>query len=251
MQTQHAVFAPIIHAIGEREFPAVIAESVRECIDFDLVALISHGRNDTPTLLFDNFDTMGGRGGVENYIHVTHAVNPILCRAMCRTGVFRARDFPVRAPAVNANLRPYMVKSADEELGFRTLGWPERLEEIGLYFESAGRLIELSLYRQRVHRMGDYNTLRHLEALHPPLVAAFNKHASLLCRTPARISSLTPRETEVTRLLLRGRDSDEIARSLGISRHTVKDHRKRIFRKLEVNSLAQLFAACSGLGRSF
>ena len=249
MQTQHSIFAPIIHAIGEREFPAVMAESVREWVAFDLVAIISHGRNDKPTLLFDNFDTVGGRDGVENYIHVTHAVNPIVCRAMRRAGVFRARDFTVATPESNANLRSYMVKSADEELGFRTLGWPERQEEVGLYFESAGRLIELSLYRRRARRADDWNTLRQLEALRLPLAAAFNKHAALFPRMPPRIASLTPRETEVTRLLLRGLGSAQIALSLGISRHTVKDHRKQIFRKLEVSSLAQLFAELGGLVR--
>jgi DNA-binding CsgD family transcriptional regulator len=66
---------------------------------------------------------------------------------------------------------------------------------------------------------------------------------------PPHIASLTPRETEVTRLLLRGLGSAQIALSLGISRHTVKDHRKQIFRKLEVSSLAQLFAELGGLVR--
>jgi DNA-binding CsgD family transcriptional regulator len=249
MQTQHAIFAPIIHAIGEREFPAVIAESVRQYVAFDLVAIISHSRADKPTLLFDNFDTVGGRGGMENYIRVTHAVNPILGRALRRAGAFRARDFAVRAPEVNANLRSYMVKSPDEELGFRTRGWPERLEEIGLYFESSDRLIELSLYRQRGPRKQDDDTLQQLEELCPPLAAAFNKHATLVPLVPPRAALLTPRETEVSRLLLLGCDSTDIALRLDISRHTVKDHRKQIFRKLEVGSLAQLFTLFGGLAR--
>jgi DNA-binding CsgD family transcriptional regulator len=249
MHTQHAIFAPIIHAIGEREFPAVIAESVRQYVAFDLVAIVSHGRTDKPTLLFDNFDTVGGRGGMENYIRVTHAVNPILGRAMRRAGAFRARDFAVAAPEVNANLQSYMVKSADEELGFRTLGWPERLEEVALYFESSDRLIELSLYRQRAHGSNDDSTVRQLEELRSPLAAAFNKHATLVALVPPRASLLTPRETEVTRLLLLGFDSADIALRLDISRHTVKDHRKQIFRKLEVSSLAQLFTRFGGLAR--
>jgi DNA-binding CsgD family transcriptional regulator len=243
MHTQHATLTHIIHAIGEQEFPAVIAESVREYVAFDLVAIVSHDRTDKPTLLFDNFDMAGGRGGMENYIRVTHAVNPILGRAMRHAGAFRARDFPVAAPTVNANIRSYMVKSPDEELGFRTLGWPARLEEVGLYFESSGRLIELSLYRQRVHRADDRNTLKQLEELRPPLAAAFNKHAALVAQIPQRALLLSRRETAVTKLLLRGCGSADIARLLGISRHTVKDHRKQIFRKLEVCTLAQLFAA--------
>jgi DNA-binding CsgD family transcriptional regulator len=162
---------------------------------------------------------------------------------MRRAGAFRARDFAVEAPEVNANVRSYMVKSPDEELGFRTLGWPERLEEVGLYFESSGRLIELSLYRRREHRADDCNTLQQLEELRSPLAAAFNKHAALVSPMPPRASLLSRRETAVTELLLRGCSSTDIARLLGISRHTVKDHRKQIFRKLEVCTLAQLFAA--------
>lgn len=243
MHTQHATIAHIINAIGEQDFPAAIAESVREYVAFDLVAVVSHGRADKPTLLFDNFDRAGGRGGMENYIRVTHAVNPILGRAMRRAGAFRARDFAVRAPEANANIRSYMVKSSDEELGFRTLGWPERLEEVGLYFESSGRLIELSLYRQRIRRADGRNTLQQLEELRSPLAAAFNKHAALSAPLPPRALLLSRRETAVAEMLLRGCSSAEIARLLGISRHTVKDHRKQIFRKLEVGTLAQLFAA--------
>lgn len=55
-------------------------------------------------------------------------------------------------------------------------------------------------------------------------------------------SALTPREVEVVDLLLLGCGSDAIALRLNISRYTVKDHRKRIFRKLHIGSLAELFA---------
>jgi DNA-binding CsgD family transcriptional regulator len=42
--------------------------------------------------------------------------------------------------------------------------------------------------------------------------------------------------------MMAGCSSEAIALRLGISRHTVKDHRKQIFRKLQVGSLAELFA---------
>jgi DNA-binding CsgD family transcriptional regulator len=249
MHTQHAMLAHIIHAIGERHFPSVIAESVREYAAFELVAVISHGHYSGPTLMFDNFDTVGARDGVENYIRVTHAVNPILGYAMRHRGAFRARDFAIRTPEVDANLSPYLVKCSDEELGFRTLGWPERQEEVGLYFETSGGLIELGLYRPRAHRTVDSDTLRRLSELCAPLAAAFNKHAAVAPRVPARISRLSPRETTITELLLQGWSSFDIALRLGISRHTVKDHRKQIFRKLEVRNLAQLFAVCAAVSR--
>jgi len=43
-------------------------------------------------------------------------------------------------------------------------------------------------------------------------------------------------------LMLLGCSSEAIALRLNISRYTVKDHRKHIFRKLQIGSLAELFA---------
>jgi DNA-binding CsgD family transcriptional regulator len=53
---------------------------------------------------------------------------------------------------------------------------------------------------------------------------------------------LTPRERQVTRLLLRGAATGEIARALGISRHTVRDHTKAIFAKTGASSRPELTA---------
>jgi DNA-binding CsgD family transcriptional regulator len=242
MHTQQTIVADIIHAIGEPDFVAITAESIRRYIAFELVAIVAHRHNSRPALLFDNFAVAGGHRGMENYIDVTYAVNPILVKAARQRGAFRARDFTIRDTDIDANLASYLVKSADEELGFRTVGWPERLEEIGLYFESGAGMVELSLYRQRGPRALDCATLRELEQLRTPLAAAFDKHATLAPQAASSVSMLSPREIQITELLLQGCGSPQIAASLGISRHTVKDHRKRIFRKLGIGTLAQLFA---------
>jgi DNA-binding CsgD family transcriptional regulator len=248
MRTQQAVVAQIIHAIGEPDFAAITAESIRQYIAFELVAIVVHplakqaAHNSRPALLFDNFAVAGGHRGIENYIDVTYAVNPILVKAACHRGALRARDFTIRAGDLDANLASYLVQSADEELGFRTLGWPERLEEIGLYFELGAEMVELSLYRQRGPRALDCARLRELEKLRAPLEAAFDKHAKLAPPSASCASMLSPREKQITQLLLQGCDSPQIAQHLGISRHTVKDHRKQIFRKLGIGTLAQLFA---------
>ncbi|MEV6767349.1 helix-turn-helix transcriptional regulator [Nocardia sp. NPDC051030] len=86
-------------------------------------------------------------------------------------------------------------------------------------------------------------------------------HADRLVATPERISviieparpveiaeliadayGLTAREREVVRLLSSGCTRQEIARALTLSAHTVDDHIKRIFGKLEVRSRAELAA---------
>jgi DNA-binding NarL/FixJ family response regulator len=50
---------------------------------------------------------------------------------------------------------------------------------------------------------------------------------------------LTPRETEVLSAVANGLTNKEIARALGISRHTVKFHLESLMRKLGVSSRAQ------------
>jgi DNA-binding NarL/FixJ family response regulator len=53
---------------------------------------------------------------------------------------------------------------------------------------------------------------------------------------------ITPRETEILRLLARGYTYAETAEHLGISRHTVCSHIKNSYRKLAVRSAAQAVA---------
>lgn len=54
--------------------------------------------------------------------------------------------------------------------------------------------------------------------------------------------ALTPREAEVAQLLMKGRSSKEIARSLGISDLTVRKHRENLLRKLGLRHTAELLA---------
>jgi DNA-binding CsgD family transcriptional regulator len=66
------------------------------------------------------------------------------------------------------------------------------------------------------------------------------------------MSTLTPREQEITKLLLKGFSAKSIARTLGISPGTVRNHMKQVYSKLEVNSqvgLVGLFFETLGVER--
>jgi DNA-binding NarL/FixJ family response regulator len=65
-------------------------------------------------------------------------------------------------------------------------------------------------------------------------------------RAPAR--DLTQRELEILRLLMQGLANAEMARQLGVSSNTVKNHLHNIYRKLGVTSRSQAFATATELG---
>jgi len=54
------------------------------------------------------------------------------------------------------------------------------------------------------------------------------------------VYNLSEREVEIIRLIVNGATSAEIADKLFISEHTVKTHRKNIFKKAGINSISQL-----------
>ncbi len=60
---------------------------------------------------------------------------------------------------------------------------------------------------------------------------------------------LTPRETEILDLLLRGMNNPQIAEDLSISIHTVKRHMNNIFRKLGVGNRYELILLIEKGGR--
>lgn len=59
---------------------------------------------------------------------------------------------------------------------------------------------------------------------------------------------LTPREREVLTRLAHGINIAEIANEIGISRHTVSDHVKKIYRKLNISSRAEAALQARTLG---
>jgi DNA-binding CsgD family transcriptional regulator len=235
--TMQSALTDMIGAIGEDGFVAAAAEGLRGVIGFDLAAAILHRPDARAELLFDGFAAAGFSQGLANYVHHTHQMSPMVHPAPM-LGAVRASDFVLDG---GARSDTYLVWTEEEEMGFRTLGWPERCEEIGLYVAAWGGIVELSFYRERARTSLSSSDLRGLGALSGAVTAAFERHAFFARPAPAR-EHLSGRECEVYELMVAGCSSEAIALRLGISRHTVKDHRKQIFRKLRVGSLAELFA---------
>jgi len=69
-----------------------------------------------------------------------------------------------------------------------------------------------------------------------------------LSATRAVTADLTPREREVAHLLVTGKTSKQIARSLNLSPRTVEAHRARLMHKLQVATPGEMIARLVGIG---
>ncbi|WP_342726715.1 response regulator [Bradyrhizobium sp. B097] len=74
------------------------------------------------------------------------------------------------------------------------------------------------------------------------------RNQSRLDSLKALIAQLTPRESEVFALMVRGRMNKQIAHSLGTSERTIKYHRQMIMQKLQVRSFAEAVSVAERTG---
>ena len=229
----------IIRSIGDDDFPSIAAHALCKFTTFELATIVVHYRGARPSLIFDNFTSSGSGLGLQNYLSKTHRLNPVLQR-FGGPGAVRASDYRA-PPAPDRRILPYFLKTSEEELGFLTVGWPAGMEEIGLYFEALGGIVEFCVYRERACTPASAQTLHALNSLCEPVAAAFSRHDAL-SHSGVPLAGLSSRERQVTELMLQGCTSEAIALRLRISCHTVKDYRKQIFQKLRISSLAELFA---------
>jgi FixJ family two-component response regulator len=76
---------------------------------------------------------------------------------------------------------------------------------------------------------------------------AYQRHARL-ASLRALVDTLTPRESEVFALVVRGKLTKQIAFQLGTSERTIKAHRHSIMEKLGVQSLAEAVSIAERIG---
>jgi FixJ family two-component response regulator len=92
------------------------------------------------------------------------------------------------------------------------------------------------------------------QTLLPAIERALVRYASLqeshdqLNSFKSLVATLTPRESEVFALMVRGRLNKQIAFQLGTSERTIKAHRHMVMRKLNVQSFAEAVSIAERLG---
>jgi DNA-binding CsgD family transcriptional regulator len=176
------------------------------------------------------------------YLRSTYALDPFFraSRRGCHLGVYRSRQLAAYRAAPRTITALGAVVSPEEELGYRTQGWPRGLEEVTIAVRFSNDTIgQVALYRDSTATAFTEQELNSLRFYYDSLAEVF---AALQQDRPRAIPTLSRKENQVYQLLLAGQNSRSIAHSLGIAQSTVKSHRKSIYDKLGVHSLAELFA---------
>lgn len=117
----------------------------------------------------------------------------------------------------------------------------------------SNRWLSLNFYRGREHGRFSEREMHHLETLAPLLIQAVRLHYHaylqanelplLLAERVIRQQhiELTAREQQLLRLMLSGLAVDEIAEQLGVRPVSAATYVKRLYRKLGINGLRELF----------
>jgi len=130
----------------------------------------------------------------------------------------------------------YRRADVDDCIISRTIPPPE--SGLAMFFVRVTRAMGDPAYTVREQRI-----LRLFVAGLAPLIGT--KLASV---ASPNANGITPRMRDVLARLLRGDSEKQVAARLGISRHTVHDHVKRLYRHFGVSSRGELLAACLGPG---
>lgn len=241
-----AALAPVVDALGTDLFPEQLALTLKTLVQADDVTLLRYREGNLPTVAYSTPPGSTVQGTLDTYLKGPFLLDPFYRAATNegRFGVFQLKT-----------LAPEGFKDSEYYKGwYRNCGFND---ECGLLIPLADGFINLALGVVAPEACFDTAHVELLEALFP-LVAAITRrhwhskapekamHGDLreqLHRSLAAFGSsvLTPRERQVTELVLLGNSTRLVAEKLEISTETVKLHRKHAYAKLDVSSQAELF----------
>lgn len=251
--------AETIAALGTERFPGKLVEAIEVVVPYKYAFLFLYRPKSRPVHVFSTIRTERARRAIDRFLKTTYVLNPVYNAFLAgvESGVHRITDLAPDAyfsSEIHTNLNAVMIE--DEELGYRTPGWPEGQEELlALVRLDRGEMLELSLTRPRSAGFADAcaNRLRavlpvveRLLALHMAKVRTAEPGVAKVPVLDQLIGSfgkgaLTNREQEVAQLVLKGHSIEATALSLGVSLPTVKTHRQNLYAKLGISTQQELF----------
>lgn len=256
IETLNRALARVIEGTCDgAEGACTMIRAARQAIPFEAAFCVVYRAGHRPVYLADTYPAGAAKEAVQIYVTSTYLLNPVYNAFLggMTPGIRRMAEF---APD---NWQPVLSRSgvfsdADEEIGYRTPGWPGRLQELELTVDLPdGAMGEISFARSLDDGGVTPEMVGRLEPFYPLFAAAmrrlWSQHPENTRPAPqpdrqlgefAR-DILSPREVEIVHMILKGHSSLSISLTLGIALPTVKTHRRNAYAKLGISTQQQLF----------
>ena len=247
--------AAAVAAIGSTDFAPALIDALKHVAPFNYSVIFAYCHSARPIDLFDTFPTAKRRIFVDDYQAGPYLLDPLFIARpeAWGPGPHRVADLaPDRFPQSEYFRSYYVQTGLSEEIAFFV---PIK----------AGTRVVISLMRDAA-RLQAFATRerKRLQSVAPLVTAAATHHwkdvesrfagpglnpkvdetERLLATAFHRFGEgrLTPRESEIVELVLKGNSSEAIGKILGIATGTVRIHRKNIYVKLGIGSQGELFS---------
>lgn len=251
----HQVMADVILADGDIAYPKSLVRALCHVVPFDYSVWFIYRGDSRPVCVYDTFTRDQRVIFVEDYQDGPYLLDPfyIACADKLPRGLYRLRDIAPDRFYHSEYFRSYYRRTRlAEEIAFLTpLGEGTRLS-ISLMRDGRGRAfsdrdlnklkrIEPIVYASVLRQWNDDHDFRdhYVELGHAngPVGAKVSDAFENFGK-----GTLTARECEIVRMVLRGHSSESIGRHCGITTGTVKIHRKNIYAKLGISTQSELFS---------
>lgn len=245
----NSAVATAMEAIGTNAFGNRLEAALATIVDFDILMVFGYNGADKPVCCYHNIDTLRARTVIDAYISGPYLLDPFYSATMDRKGggILRLKDLaPDHFFSSEYYRRHYVLTGIRDEIGIlcRPANWA------GVVFSFTRPIASPAFGRKDLASIRDAEPLlRALGECHwglsdyAPVTARPAPAHDPINDTLSRMTNgiLTPREVEITSLILRGHSNASIAETLKIAPGTVKIHRKNIHQKLNISSQAELF----------
>jgi DNA-binding CsgD family transcriptional regulator len=241
--------AGTVDRIGQDGFDRQLLAWLRQVVSFDSALVVIYAARQRPRILVDALDNPDRSNSAQHYLESAYLLDPFYLHARRSTEscLVQLRDIVPDDFSRSDYVETYYRRSAiKDEVNFL----------VPVDQATYAICVERSV-REPAFSAGDLEMLGRLL----PLVSALvRRHRALLQdrrdrqepdREHLRLERilaqfgdtiLTPREREVVGLMLRGYALAQIAERLKISLETARVHRRNIYDKLNIGSLAELFS---------
>ncbi len=236
--------------IGRASFPAALLRVIESYCSFDCALITLYSAQRRPDILIDRLSHERRENTAKHYIEGAYLLDPFYNRAKEAKAPMLLRMLDI-APQ-DFDTSDYFVSYYKQSNVVDELNYLIPLDE--------GRVLAVSLERSSQQQPFSSSEIAACAAYLPIVAALVGKHVEMPdVLLPANASDaeherlegilsnfgadvLTPRECQTVNLMLNGYSASAIAGLLGVSIETVRVHRRHIYGKLKISSLAELFS---------